>query len=279
MPILFAFCCLGFSAVNDFIFKLFARKERSRGLFVSLIGTVWLLLLAWLPRDPETSLAATWVWGSISGLFSVAGNLLLIEAMGRQSAGLCSTIYRLNLVLVVAGAWLFLGESLTTAQFIGVALALTAIIAFLPKRNGLRLEKTGFRLVVLAAILRAGMGLAYRYGFLHGADRNGVIIVNSLFWIVGGLLYALFREKQLAPPSRKLLLYGTVSGILVVGIVFFMAAALQSGEAGIVLPIAQMSFLGTYLLGMAFLKEPLTPRGILALAAGLAGVLLLSGSR
>lgn len=279
MPILFAFCCLGFSAVNDFIFKLFARKERSRGLFVALIGAVWLLLLVWLPRDPETSPAATWVWGSISGLFSVAGNLLLIEAMGRQSAGLCSTIYRLNLVLVVAGAWLFLGESLTAAQFAGVVLALTAIVAFLPKRDGVHLEKLGFRLVVLAAVLRAGMGLAYRYGFLHGADRNGVIVINSLFWIVGGLLYALLREKHLAAPSRKLLVYGAVSGILVVGIVFFMAAALQSGAAGIVLPIAQMSFLGTYLLGMAFLKEPLTPRGVLALVAGIAGVALLSGAR
>lgn len=279
MAILFAFCCLGFSAINDFVFKLYARKVRSRGMFVALIGAVWLLLLVWLPRGPETSLVATWVWGSISGLFSVAGNLLLIEAMGRQSAGLCSTIYRLNLVLVVAGAWLFLGEELTGTQLAGVVLALAAILAFLPKRNGVHLEKLGFRLVVLAAVLRAGMGLAYRYGFLHGADRNGVIVINSLFWIAGGLLYARWREGRLSPPDRKLLFYGTVSGLLVVGIVFCMAAALQYGEAGIVLPIAQMSFLGTYLLGMVFLKEPLTRRGMLALAAGIAGVLLLSGAR
>ena len=40
-----------------------------------------------------------------------------------------------------------------------------------------------------------------------------------------------------------------------------------------------MSFLGTYLLGMVFLKEPLTKRGVLALAAGIAGVILLSGAR
>lgn len=279
MAILFAFCCLGFSAVNDFVFKLYARKVRSRGMFVALIGMVWLLLLGWLPRGPETSLTATWVWGSISGLFSVAGNLLLIEAMGRQSAGLCSTIYRLNLVLVVAGAWLFLGEALTGMQLAGVVLALAAILAFLPKRNGVPLEKLGFRLVVLAAVLRAGMGLAYRYGFLHGADRNGVIVINSLFWIAGGLLYARWREGRLTLPDRKLLFYGTVSGLLVVGIVFCMAAALQFGEAGIVLPIAQMSFLGTYLLGMVFLKEPLTRRGMLALAAGIAGVVLLSAAR
>ena len=278
MAIFFAFCCLGFSAVNDFVFKLFARKARPRGIFVALIGVVWLGLMIWLPRDPQTSLGATWLWGSISGLLSVAANLLLIEAMGEQSAGLCATVYRLNLVLVVAGAWLFLGETIDGTQLLGVFLALMAILAFLPGRNGMKVERLGFWLVVLAAVLRAGMGLTYRYGFLHGADRNGVTIINSLFWIAGGLYYALRRERHLKCPVRKTLFYGTVSGVLVAGIIFFMAASLQYGEAGIVLPIAQMSFLGTYLLGMIFLKEKLTPRGAFALGAGIFGILLLSSS-
>ncbi len=48
----------------------------------------------------------TLFWGCASGFLSVSANILLIEAMGMQSAGICSTIYRLNLVPAVLGAWL-----------------------------------------------------------------------------------------------------------------------------------------------------------------------------
>lgn len=274
MAVFFAFCCLACAAVNDFVFKLFARKERSRGMFVALVGAVWLSALLFFPCDFEENLSATLFWGTVSGIFSVAGNLLLIEAMGRESAGVCATVYRLNLVLVVIGAYLFLGENLNGLQAAGVVLAILAILAFFP---GGRLHlASGFLMVAVAAAMRAGMGLSYKYGFLHGADRNGVVLVNALLWIAGGLLYAYFRENKLRLPNRKLLAYGMLSGVGVLGIVLFMALSLQYGAANVVLPIAQMSFLGTLGLSVLFLKERMTRRKTAAAACGVAAVLLLS---
>ncbi len=202
-----------------------------------------------------------------------------MEAMERQSAGVCSTIYRLNMILVVLGATLFLGETLSILQWTGILLAVLAVLAFLPGKqdagaaDGVR--KTGFYLVLAAAVLRAGMGLSYKYGFLQDADRNGVTLINSLFWIGGGILYALLRERQLHLPGRKLLLYGVFSGLLVAGIVFFMAASLHLGNAGIVLPIAQMSFLGTLLLSVLILKERIDVMKIAAVLCGAGAILLL----
>ncbi len=277
MAILFAFSCLLFAALNDFVFKMFARKERSRGVFVALVGVVWLLASWYLPWNPESSVAPTLLWGAVSGFFSVAANLLLIEAMGREGAGLCSTVYRLNLVLVVAGACLFLGETLSVLQWIGIAFAVLAILAFFP---GGRLHMaTGFLMAAAAAVLRAGMGLTYKYAFLNGADRNGVIVVNALFWIGGGIVYALLREKPLRLPRGKMLFYGALSGVLVTGIVVFMALSLQYGEASVVLPIAQMSFLVTLGLSVLLLKEKLNRRKIAAVCCGVIAVLLLSLSK
>ena len=202
-----------------------------------------------------------------------------MEAMERQSAGVCSTIYRLNMILVVLGATLFLGETLSILQWTGILLAVLAVLAFLPGKqdagaaDGVR--KTGFYLVLAAAVLRAGMGLSYKYGFLQDADRNGVTLINSLFWIGGGILYALLRERQLHLPGRKLLLYGVFSGLLVAGIVFFMAASLHLGHAGIVRPIAQMSFLGTLLLSVLILKERIDVMKIAAVLCGAGAILLL----
>lgn len=276
MAIFYAFCCLAFAAVNDFVFKLFARKDRSRGIFVALIGVVWLLILSWLPWEESSSIGATILWGCISGFFSVTANLLLIEAMGHESAGVCSTIYRLNLVLVVGGAILLLGETLTFFQTIGILFAILAILAFFPGGRNVRLRTIGFYMVVVAAVFRAGMGLTYRYGFLHGADRNGVVIINAVFWILGGVVYTLWREKKFTIPDRKMLFYSFISGIFVSGIVIFMALSLQHGEASVVLPIAQMSFLVTFGLSAYFLKEKITKRNLIAMTCGVIAIILLT---
>ena len=107
-------------------------------------------------------------------------------------------------------------------------------------------------------------------------DRNMVIVVNSVFWIIGGLLFAWFREKQSLKGQEHIWRYGSLSGVLVAGIVFTMAAALQFGEASIVLPIAQMSFLLTFACSAIFLKEKMTRSVWVGIVYGIGAVLLLS---
>ncbi len=213
----------------------------------------------------------TLTWGLISGVLSVAANILLVEAMTLQDAGVCSTIYRLNLVVVALGAFLWLGEFLTFWKVGGILLAVVAVFLFL-RSDGEKLHiilRKGIILAVLAALFRAGMGLSYKQAFLEQADRSGLITLNGLLWIVGGIAYALFREKGVLFGNRKSWGYGVLSGLLVCGIVFFMALALQYGEAGVVLPIAQMSFLGTFVLGVFFLKESLSRRKLLGIGMGI----------
>ena len=282
MAVIFAFCCIFCSAMNDFVFKLFARKPRSRGLFVLVIGLTWSATSLCLPGLKGASWQTTIIWGIISGLFSVIGNLLLIEAMGKQSAGLCSTIYRLNLALVVPGAAIIFKEHNTLLQYIGIAAALAAVLFFLPgsvskeKRSD---GKLGLILVIIAAILRAGMGLAYKYGFNLGASANGVNLINGFCWIAGGAVYYFLRERSNSENeswSIKLASYGVLSGLFVFGIVFFMAHSVNLGNASIVLPIMQMSFIVTFVLSAVFLKEKITVYKFMALASGAAALLLLS---
>ncbi|MDD3153385.1 MAG: EamA family transporter [Victivallaceae bacterium] len=286
MAIVYALICLLLTAVNDIVFKFYARKPRPRGLFIMLIGIIWILALLYFPPAAGWNMRQTLLWGGISGIFSVGANILLIEAMGKESAGMCSTIYRLNLVLVVPGAAVLLHEHLALLQYLGVLLAIFAISAFMPRGKTAQthgassnsfLARTGVWMVLAAAIMRAGMGLSYRYGFLHGADRNAVVQINALFWIFGGAIYTLLREPEtLRCWNRKLLGYGAISGLLVAGIVFFMAASLQLGNAAVVLPLQQMSFLLTFALSVWLLKEKITVWSIAALTSGVGAILLLA---
>ena len=290
MAITYAFCCLFFSALNDFIFKLFANssaggggaRRRSCGLFVSIVGLIWFAFVVWLPHAKGTTLQATLLWGVISGFFSLVGNILLIESMGYQSAGVSSTIYRLNMVLVVIGAFLFLNEPLTWRIVAGVVCAFVAVMAFIPKRTAetaaqdAAKAKLGFTLAVLASVLRAGMGLSYKYGFSHQADLNGVTKLNAFFWLAGGVLYSLFREHKVSLPTKHDWLIGVTSGVFVAGIVFFMAQMNACGNASVVNPIAQMSFLGTFLLSAVFLKEKMTMQKIIAVLFGIGAIAFLT---
>ncbi len=279
MAIFWALICLALAAVNDLVFKFYARKPRSNGYFAAIVGVVW-LPMAWLfTRGLPADWTATLVWGAISGIFSIGGNLLMLEAMRTLDAGVCATIYRLNLVPVVIGAALLLGESLTAYQYGGIVCACTAVLAFIPAGGGRRrLLAAGFAMMLAASLMRAGLGLSYRYGFLHGADQAWVVVIDSLFWIAGGVVYARLRERREAGGAewRKLWGYGVLSGVLVTGIVLTMAESLALGRASVVLPVAQMSFLGTGLLGVWLLKEKITWRKSGAFACGVAAILLLS---
>ena len=283
MAILLAFCCLVFAAFNDFVFKLFARKERSRGVFVFAVGVFFTAVLMLFLRDWwGESWKVTLFWGVVCGLCSVVGNILLIESMAHLSAGLCSTVYRLNLALVVPLAVIVFGESRLWYQWIGVALALLAVLAFMPvgEKKPAAARNVDYVMLILAMVLRAGMGIAYKYAFLHGAAENGVQIVNGIAWIVCGLIYYFWRERKscglreaFAP---KVLGYGALSGVFVAGIIYCMARSLALGDASIVLPIQQMSFLATFFLGVFFLHEQVTWRKVAALLCGAAALLLLS---
>ena len=280
MAVIFALCCLGCSAVNDFIFKLFADRPMSRGIFFSIIGVI--LTLVMVPtlncEAFSANLHNTLVWGCAAGFFSIVGNVLLIEAMGKLSAGICSTIYRLNLIFVVPGAMFFFGEKLSPMQLLGVTAAILAIVLF--SFSTLKGEKksslAGMIIILTASLLRAGMGLAYKKAFLCGVEESSLVLINGLFWVFGGLIYALVKDKKLTLPSVPILGFSALSGVFVVGIVFFMAKSLQAGAAGVVLSIAQMSFLGTLFLSVVFLKEKLEVFKVSGIVCGVAAILLLA---
>ena len=280
MAILFALCSLVFAALNDLTFKLYARKSRSRGLYMTMIGLVWAALLLLTTRPGWDHWQTTLTWGLVSGFFSVTANLLLIEAMAHSEVGICATIYRLNLVAVVIGAVLLFGEAMNTVKISGIAFAAMAVLLFanggekhaVPGRRRL----LGLTLVIAAALFRAGMGLSYKYAFLHEADRIGILLLNSLCWIAGGLAYTLWREPQGWTFTRSFWGYGLVSGSLVTGIASFMALSLQYGDAAVVLPIAQMSFLLTAAIGVAILGESLEKRKLIGMAFGILTILMLA---
>ncbi len=281
MVILFAIGSLLFAALNDLVFKFYARKQRSRGIYVAVIGMVWasVFMITAKKFGCSENFSITLMWGLISGLFSVFANIMLIESMTNSEVGICATIYRLNLVPAVLFAFIFLKENISLWKIIGILCALVSVLAFMPAsehRYNIKNKYSGFFLVIVASLLRAGMGLSYKYGLSQGADKYYLLAINGGIWIIGGLAYLIIKERKSLHMQKKTFTYGIISGILVCGIVFFMATALQYGDASIVLPITQLSFIATSIIGVFVLKESFNMKKTIGLCSGVLCILFMT---
>ena len=281
-PVSYALLSLMFAAVNDVVYKRYATKDRSRGAYVFGIGLVWLLLQVptAFARGVEFPLATvTLGCGLAAGLMLTASNLLLLESLTHIDASLGSTVYRLNTMGVVVLALLFLDETLGVYKGLGIVAGVVAV--FLLYRRDAHCQTTHrtfllyFSLAVAASLFRACYGVTSKAGLLHGADLQPMLVLGALSWIVGGVGYAILREKRFRVTGKKAL-YSGLSGVFVFLIVNFLLLAIEHGQASTVIPIANMSFILALVLSVVLRMERFTPRKLAAVAAAACSILLLS---
>lgn len=279
MGIVYALLSLTFAGLNDFVFKQYIHKGRHPlGWFVAAVGVVWTAVFA--IAMVLTAGGPTWRawWVSLgAGVASVAANLLLIGSFRTVPAGTGAMIYRLNLVIVAVLGVTVLREAITVWKCLGVALGLAAVLLI---RNGngaaeAKLARWAVVALGIACVLRACMGILYKVSNLEGIPQFEMLAIGGACWLIGGTAFALLRREPLRPFGR-MAGFSAFSGALVCGIVYFMLLATSLADASVVVPIAQLSFIVTTVLGVTFHSETLSPRKILALLAAVACILVMS---
>jgi drug/metabolite transporter (DMT)-like permease len=276
---LFALLSLFFAGLLDVVYKRYSRKERSRGTYVFGIGVVWCVLQTAALAMGEEGLivdATSIRYGLFAGLCLTLSNLLLLESLTHINISLGSTVYRLNTIGVVVMAFLFLGEALGGIKLLGVGLGIVAVgLLYRPDPTAMSEENRGrflpfFLMAVAASLFRAGYGVITRGGIVHQADPQTMLLLCALSWIVGGAIYARLREGRFRLTKKKVG-YALVSGVLVFLVVDFLMLAVKYGEASIVIPIANMSFVMAMILSVVLRFEPFSLRkGVAMVVACLA---------
>lgn len=277
----FALLSLLFAGLNDVVFKRYSARDRSRGALVFGIGLVWLLLqavtLLGAGRMPVAD-SITLGFGIAAGLTLAASNVLLIESLTHVEVGIASTIYRLNTLGVVLLAALFLDEALGPAKAAGIGAGVLAVLLLAHRAgaaDGAGTPGIYFGIVVLASLLRAIYGVVSKAGLKLGADADTMLLLAAGSWVIGGALYALLREGRLRVTGKKAA-YAVLSGLLVYLIVNFLIAAIARGEASVVIPIANLSFVAALLVSVVLGMERLSGRKIAAVAFAASAIWLLS---
>ena len=281
IAVVFAILSLVSAGINDVVFKRYSRKVRSRGMYIFGVGIVWTMLqsAAFLIKGGAHQYhMSSILFGLAAGLFLVLSNISLLESMTNIDISICSTIYRLNTIGVVILSFLILDESMSIIKISGVLLGILAVMLLFQKKH----HSSGdfnfsffFGLSIFASGLRALYGVTSKWALMHNADPDLMLLTISFCWIVGGVLYAAFKENRIVFTGKKAL-YSLVSGILVFLIVNFLMLALEYGEASVVIPIANMSFILALAVSVTLKMEKLTMLKIAAVISACVSIIFLS---
>jgi len=280
-PVAFAVLSLTFAGMNDVVFKRYSTKDRSRGMYVLGIGVVWSFLQAatfYFRGVPFSLDISTACFGIGAGMLLTLSNILLIESLTHIDTSLGSTIYRLNTIGVIILATILLDESIGTFKAAGIAAGIAGVLLLSRRPHALH-DNGAYRLyigaAVAASLLRAGYGVLTRSAALHHAGLDMMLLIIASCWIIGGGCYAILRERRFSVTKKKAV-YSALSGILVFLIANSLMLAVTFGEAGTVIPIANMSFVVAMVLSTALGMETLTFRKVCAVLIACLSIFLLS---
>lgn len=278
----YALLSLVAAGVLDVVYARYSASRAVTGTYLLAIGVVLLvgqslaLVFSGVPFSTE---ARTVLYGTAAGAVVMLANALLIESLAGITVSLGSTIYRLNTLAVVAFAVLFMGEALTTPKVAGVALGICAVILLYRhggRGNATRIIASAVGLAIVAALLRAAFGIVSKLGLSGGADAFVFMVYVAAGWTAAALAYGLLRRRQEVAHFRTVAPYALLCGALICLVATSLLLGLRTGEASVVITIANMSFMVALLLSVACRMEYFTARKLAAVLIAAVAIALLT---
>jgi drug/metabolite transporter (DMT)-like permease len=272
-------CALGallLYGIADFVYKRGAAAGAPPHQFL-MVQTWFFTSLAFLYGfvSGTLSFGAGTLWGAAAGVLVVVGYYNFAWSLRHGSVSTNATIFRLSFAVTVALAVLLLGETLTPAKLAGLALALVAVWLLLAAPDSAARadsERRASLARVLVATLAVGVAsFTYKLGLRAGAAPVSLVAAQGAVAVALATAFAARLDGGVRP-TRAALTHAPVAAVLLVTAFILLAKGLQTGEVSVIVPIAQMGFVVTALLGFVLLREPFTPRKGAGLAAAVAAL-------
>jgi drug/metabolite transporter (DMT)-like permease len=249
-------------------------SKRTKALSVVIIAhafsMVLLLAAAFLLREPFPPLAA-WLWGGLAGLGGAIGLVLLYSALASGRMSVAAPVSAL-VAAAIPVAFAALTKGLPSLWVIaGFVLALAAIWLV---SGGSR----DFQLAELRLPLLAGLAFGFFFTTLHLASGESVIyplVAVRIVSISSLLLFSLVTRQPVAP-TRASLFPILMSGLLDTLGNGLYALAAQLGRVDIAAVLGSLYPGATVLLAWILLKEHINRQQVVAIAAALAAIVLIT---
>ena len=249
-------------------------------LLVSVIDGCLYLLLFVLLAGPMSATWETYAFAVASAVTGMAGYILYYEALLRGNVAVVGTISAGSPIITIAGAVLFLGETPTLNQGLGIVLLVAVILI-------LSYEPIGEEWRIPAAVLLS-IGILILWGVWGlltkvavndpGFDSYHIFAFYAITNFVMGPPYYFLRRKRAPAPDPSRAAYATaIVGVLllIVGIAA-TTIALSIGDVSLVSAVSGSYPVVTAFVAFLFLKEKVTTMRIMSLAFFIPGIVLVA---
>jgi uncharacterized membrane protein len=172
---------------------------------------------------------------------------------------------------------LLLGESLSLLKLAGLAVALVAVWMLLggPAPGRGRPSPASLARVLIATAALGFANLFYKIGLMQGANPETLLSTQAWVFCSLATLFVFAADRRLQVPSGIWVYSVPASVLFLVGFVVLLHG-LAAGPASVLVPVAQLGFVITALLGVALLGESLTRRKQIGLGAAAGALVLLA---
>lgn len=272
----FALGAMVLFGIADLIYKRAAAngiEPRHFAMLQSWVFTPVVLVYAALTGTLAPHLSA--LWGSLAGFFLVIAVTNFLASLRSGAVSTNAPIFRLNFTITAALAILLLGEPLNTVKLAALACALVAVWLLLADASGAR-GRGDPRSLLRVLVATAAMALTnffHKVGVSHGALPETLVGAQGVTFATLTTLIALIGDRGYKAPARAWRYTPFAAVPLAIAFVL-LVQGLRIGPASVLVPVAQLSFVITALLGAAIFRERLDARKLLGLAVAVASLML-----
>ena len=248
----------------DFFGGLFSKRIGNFKTFFwsQLAGLVFATLLIFafaVNLNIPTSIA---ILIPVASILYATAYLLFFKGFELGNVSIISATMNLWAVFTMVFAFIFLGQRLSTFQFLGVLMIIAGVALVSLKWSDIRDRNikllSGIKETILAALL---FGIFWNFSEIISEQIGWVS--TTLFVKIGVVLFMLLfsllvnRELSVAKTSRRIKMMILLAGVCEAAAVAFVNWGLTVGNAILVTPIASALSIVTIMMAVIFLKEKL----------------------
>jgi drug/metabolite transporter (DMT)-like permease len=272
-----AMVCFGLS---DLIYKRGAAAGFTAGEF--LMAQAWIFcpgvtLYAFLTGTLHPHLSA--LWGGLAGFFLFIALLNFTRSLQDGAVSTNAPIFRLNFTITAALAIILLGETLTLTKAAALACALLAVWLLLSEagEQGGKSNLPSLIRVLIATVAMALTNLFYKIGLQDGAIPETMVAAQAWVFCTFATGFTLLHEGNLRLP-RGIWPYAACAAVALFVAFVTLLHGLALGPASVLVPVGQMSFVFTALVGAVMFRERLDAKKYAGLAIAIVALALFAVS-
>lgn len=268
--------------VQRFLYKVSAERECNTAwtafsfmTTVAVLSTACFLSL----KETVTDAGMLLLTAGINSASFVLGTITHIEALKHVPSGVAYPIIRLNVVVVVLFSILFLHDSVSLHQVLGILLAIAVIVILTidaeEKKESYGSVRKGLLLVFVSLVSGSVASISSKFAAVYSNKLGFMALSYFLGAVFSAALIGKSGQERSGGRRKDAVWIGLLMGLInFVGFYTFLTA-LSVGPLSIIVSITGMHFVIAVLLSVVVYKEKLSRTRVLGMGLAVASILFL----